>query len=73
MSVKDQALQLPHNEKLELANALWEDLRREGTEFESPAWHGEVLAGRERAIDEGTAGFLTVDEARAEIMRKREG
>ena len=73
MSVKDQALQLPNKEKLKLLDALWEDLTRTETKFESPAWHGDALAQREKSIDEGTASFLTVEEARAELKRKREG
>jgi len=73
MSLIDQALQLPDKEKLQLLDALWENLSQGEGETESPAWHGEVLAEREKSIAEGTASFLTVEEARAELKRKREG
>ena len=73
MNVKDQALQLPTKEKLKLLQALWEDLSRTEAEFELPVWHGKILAEREKSIDEGTASFLTVKEARAELKKRREG
>ena len=41
--------------------ALWEDLSREDNTIESPAWHGAVLAEREKSVEEGAARFLTVD------------
>jgi hypothetical protein len=36
---------------------LWDDLCRHAEEVPSPAWHGEVLAERERAVAEGGAVF----------------
>jgi hypothetical protein len=71
MTVKDQVLQLPKEEKLMLMEALWEDLSRDGEDFESPAWHGEVLREREKALQAGEDRFLTVDEARAELKSRR--
>ena len=71
MTVKDQVLQLPKEEKLMLMEALWEDLSRDGEDFESPAWHGEVLREREKALQSGEDRFLTVEEARAEVKSRR--
>ena len=71
MTVKDQVLQLPKKEKLMLMEALWEDLSRDGEDFESPAWHGEVLREREKALQSGEDRFLTVEEARAEVKSRR--
>ena len=71
MTVKDQVLQLPKEEKLMLMEALWEDLSRDGEDFESPAWHGEVLREREKALQSGEDRFLTVEEARAELKSRR--
>ena len=71
MRVKDQVLQLPKEEKLMLMEALWEDLSRDGEDFESPAWHGEVLREREKALQSGEDRFLTVEEARAELKSRR--
>jgi putative addiction module component (TIGR02574 family) len=73
MTVKDQILQLPKEEKLMLMEALWEDLSRDGEQFESPAWHGEILKEREKALQEGKDRFLSVEEARAELKNRRKG
>lgn len=56
-----------------LMEALWEDLSRNEEGLESPAWHGQVLAKREKAIQDGTVGFLSVEEARAELVKRRKG
>jgi len=73
MTVKDQVLQLPKEEKLMLMEALWEDLSRDGDDYDSPTWHGEVLREREKALQEGQDRFLTVEEARAELKKRRKG
>ena len=67
MTVKEQVLQLPKEEKLMLMEALWEDLSRDGEDFESPTWHGEVLREGEKALQLGEDCFLTVEEARADF------
>ena len=56
-----------------LMEALWEDLSRDEESIESPSWHAEVLAEREKSIEDGVAEFLTVDEARAELRKRRKG
>jgi hypothetical protein len=73
MTVTDKVLQLPKKEKLMLMEALWEDLSRDEESLESPAWHAEVLAEREKSIEDGSAEFLTVNEARAELKKSRKG
>lgn len=40
-------------EKLAAMEVLWTDLSREEGQFESPAWHKEVLDQREAAMKEG--------------------
>jgi hypothetical protein len=73
MTVTDKVLQLPKKEKLMLMEALWEDLSRDEESLESPAWHAQVLAEREKSIEDGSAEFLTVNEARAELKKSRKG
>lgn len=73
MTVWDKVLQLPKKEKLMLMEALWEDLSRDEESLESPAWHAQVLAEREKSIEDGSAEFLTVNEARAELKKSRKG
>lgn len=53
-------------EKLAVMELLWKDLSRTP---ENPAWHGEVLADRERKLKEGKTRFYDFEEVR-ERLRK---
>lgn len=66
-------LQLPKAEKLMVMEALWQDLCQDADTVVSPAWHEGVLAERETLVREGAATFLTVEEARAELLKRRNG
>jgi putative addiction module component (TIGR02574 family) len=57
-------------EKLQLMEALWTDLSRQGDAFESPEWHREVLEERERQIAAGEAHFIPWEQAKAEIRKE---
>ncbi len=57
-------------EKLRAMEALWDDLCHRGEPIPSPAWHGEVLAERERLVAEGRAEFSDWDEAKARIAAR---
>lgn len=56
-------------DKLSLMELLWEDLSRTPENIPSPAWHGEVLAARERKLKEGETKFYDFEEVR-ERLRK---
>ena len=58
MNITAQLDQLSTAEKITTMEYLWDDLCRHAEEVPSPAWHGEVLAERERAVAEGGAVFL---------------
>ena len=45
-------------EKLRAMEALWADSSRDEAQFESPAWHGEVLRDREEKIKSGRESFV---------------
>jgi hypothetical protein len=62
--------QMTVEEKLQLMEILWEDLSRNPENIPSPAWHGEVLAERQRKIEEGQAKFLSLDEVRRNLEEK---
>ena len=49
--LKLEALQLPVEDRLELAEALWESLEREPGHIELPAWQREILDERLAADD----------------------
>jgi len=40
-------------EKLLAMESLWDDLCSRADEFQSPPWHGELLAEREAAVNRG--------------------
>ena len=63
---------LPRSEKLKLMEALWEDLSRPDSDFESPAWHAEELAATERRLAEGKEQILDWEAAKQELRSKSE-
>ena len=59
-------------EKLQVMEALWEDLSRNSDALDSPAWHEAVLEERERRIGAGEAQFSDWDTAKADIRKRGE-
>lgn len=57
-------------EKLQVMEALWEDLSRHSDVFESPEWHRDVLEERERRIASGEAKFTDWEQAKADIRKR---
>ena len=62
--------QMTVEEKLHLMEVLWADISNNPQSIPSPAWHGEVLAKRQRKIDEGGAKFLSLDEFRKGLRKE---
>jgi hypothetical protein len=54
-------------EKLDLMEALWENLSRDPSSIESPDWHGDVLTDRGRRVAEGRARFLDWESVKSEF------
>jgi hypothetical protein len=50
---------MPRQEKLKLVEALWADLSRDESDFESPAWHADAL--RETSERRGRGGETVMD------------
>ncbi len=57
-------------EKLHAIEVLWDDLSRHPEDIPSPPWHADVLAERQRQIDEGQAKFIPFDEFRQRIQEE---
>ncbi|XHR29920.1 MAG: addiction module protein [Chthoniobacteraceae bacterium] len=57
-------------EKLQLMEALWEDLSRHADMLESPEWHRTVLEAREERIASGETRFCDWEQAKAEIRKR---
>jgi hypothetical protein len=58
MSVNLPLDQMSTEEKLQAMEALWADLTRNEEQFESPAWHEQVLEEREQRIGSGEESFV---------------
>lgn len=54
-------------EKLQMMESLWDDLRSRAAALASPPWHGDVLAEREAAIESGDDHFEDWNAARRSI------
>jgi len=61
-----QQMSLP--DKLRLMEDLWADLS--GKEVSSPAWHGEVLAERDRLMESGEETFVDWDTAKRQLREE---
>ena len=59
-------------EKLSAMEALWQDLSRNADQFESPAWHGEVLREREKRVEEGQETYVNWEAAKAELRKRQQ-
>ena len=53
--------QLPLAEKLQIMEAIWEDLRARADQVPVPGWHKELLDERRKAVEEGREALLDWD------------
>jgi hypothetical protein len=56
-------------QKLDLREAIWEDLAKHETTLESPDWHEQVLKDREEALVAGKATVSSWQEAKDRIRK----
>jgi putative addiction module component (TIGR02574 family) len=56
--------ELPLNEKLQIMEALWEDLRSHAEAVPVPEWHKEVLDARRKAVEAGQEPVLEWDDVK---------
>ncbi len=61
---------MSRSEKLQMMEALWEDLSRDESTFESPAWHGEALRETEQRMAAGLEQTMDWDKAK-ELLRQK--
>ncbi len=54
-------------EKLRTMEALWENLSLNSDELIAPPWHGEILAERDRRIEDGTEKVIDWNKAKKHI------
>jgi putative addiction module component (TIGR02574 family) len=56
--------QLPLSEKLQIMEAIWEDLRAQAKDVPVPRWHEELLDARREAVAQGREQVLDWDDAK---------
>jgi len=59
--------QMTREEKLRIMEELWTDLSRNESQFESPAWHGDVLRERAEAVRSGKETFLDWEDIKRQL------
>jgi putative addiction module component (TIGR02574 family) len=62
---------LPVKEKLQIMEALWEDLRSQVQEEAVPEWHKELLDNRRKAVEEGREQVLDWDQVKDSLGKRR--
>jgi hypothetical protein len=62
--------QLPQSEKLRLMEALWEELSRPESDYQSQAWHARELAETERRVAEGKEQVMDWEAAKKKLRRQ---
>jgi putative addiction module component (TIGR02574 family) len=68
--LKSEALQLPVEDRLELAEALWESLEQEPVQPELPAWQREILDERLAADEAAPEAGSSWEEVKQRILAK---
>ena len=56
--------EMPVRDRLGLMEEIWETLRYDENEIESPAWHKEILKERTDLLKSGKAKFLSIQDLR---------
>lgn len=69
--IREQALSLPVEERVELADELWASIQRDQDKVPLWPWQAEVLEERLRKLDENPEDGSTWDEVKAELWPER--
>lgn len=60
---------LSRSEKLRIIEQLWDELSRDPSSVESPAWHADALREAETLVANGEARFLDWEQAKARLRQ----
>src|SRR6476659_4927429 len=63
--------QLPLAEKLQIMEAIWEDLRAQAEQVPVPDWHKELLNERRKAVEEGSEEVFDWDAVKNSLRSPR--
>ncbi len=64
--------ELPLAEKLQIMEAIWEDLRSHADQVLVPQWHKDLLDERRRAVEAGRDEVLDWDTVKDSLGSRRE-
>ena len=70
MSISLPLEKMSVEEKLQAMESIWDDLCDRADNLASPAWHGEVLADRESALQGGNDEFIDWETAKQNIKKQ---
>ena len=57
-------------EKLSLMERIWAEFERRPSEIPSPEWHGNVLALRLQAVEDGETEFVEWSDAKSRLQSR---
>ncbi len=57
------------DEKIQVMEAIWDDLCQKADSLSSPDWHRQVLQEREAGIKEGRDEFISLEKAREQVFK----
>ena len=63
--------QLPLAEKIEIMEAIWEDLRAQAERVPVPQWHRDLLNERRKAVEEGREEVFDWDSIKDSLPSRR--
>jgi hypothetical protein len=69
VSISLRLQEMTIEEKLQIMEAIWDDLSRQADEIPSPEWHGELLAERAAAAARGDEEFHDWETAKQRIEK----
>jgi putative addiction module component (TIGR02574 family) len=62
--------EMSFSDKMELLEALWENLSKSPDKLQSPEWHKDVLAERRQRAQSGQEPFSDWEAAKADIRKR---
>lgn len=67
MSISLPLAEMTVEEKLQVMEAIWDDLSQHPDDLQPPSWHGKVLEAMESAIERGEESFDDWEKAKRRI------
>ena len=68
MTAIESVRNLPLHEKLQVLEAIWDDLTGEASPLEIPDWHRDILDERAAMVLDGKAKFLDWDVVKQRLI-----